>query len=208
MSAFNESTLYISARSPFARRVRMAFQEHEISYEEKVLNVFESNPILEKNNPLRRVPVVVLKSGETVIDSSFIVSAFYDEKRNSPLLPVDMTARRTMFNWSGMAVGVCEVTVQSYLETLRLPARQDETLIKENMEILADSLFRAENHLANKDWFVGGQFSQADIDWACAIDYIKLRFPAAFNKNYQNLGRFMGSMAAKASFKRTAPPPP
>ena len=55
---FQDSVLYISARSPFARRVRLALLENKIRFSEKVFDVFNPLPELITVNPLARVPAL------------------------------------------------------------------------------------------------------------------------------------------------------
>lgn len=90
---FNDCTLYISARSPFARRVKLALLENKITFEQKILNVFEPQPELTSLNPLSRVPVVKLKDGQVLIDSNLILQEFYLSHGKFPSAPRDFTTR-------------------------------------------------------------------------------------------------------------------
>src|SRR4051812_41289220 len=107
MSKFNGSTLLISARSPFARRVRLAFFEHDVKFTEKIYNVFEQNADLTKLNPLSRVPTLLLPTGETLIDSNLILQFFYENTRASSLIPFNENERILNYKWSGIAAGIC-----------------------------------------------------------------------------------------------------
>ena len=53
MIRFHDSTLFISLRSPFARRVRLAFIEHGVRYHEVVEDVFKPSAVLIEANPGR-----------------------------------------------------------------------------------------------------------------------------------------------------------
>ncbi len=84
---FNKSELFISLRSPFARRVRLALLENQISYKEIVCDVFKPTAELIAVNPLIRVPVLRLHSGDVLIDSNLILQALYETLSDSPLIP-------------------------------------------------------------------------------------------------------------------------
>lgn len=84
---FNQSELFISLRSPFARRVRLALLENQISYKEIVCDVFKPSAELIAVNPLIRVPVLRLQSGAVLIDSNLILQALYETLSDSPLIP-------------------------------------------------------------------------------------------------------------------------
>ncbi|MBK9293120.1 MAG: glutathione S-transferase family protein [Oligoflexia bacterium] len=205
MSIFENSKLYISARSPFARRVRIALREHKINYEEVVFNVFETNPQLNTANPLRRVPVIVLESGMEIVDSNQILKVFYDEQISSPLQAKDIRQKIVCANWSGIAVGVCELVVQYFLETQKEKALQDEALIREIREIIDEALNKYEKYLGEKEFCLGTQLTQTDIDWGVALFYLQLRMPIKLDVSFPKLNKYMNSLGQQESFKTTLP---
>ncbi len=207
MSLFDNSTLYISARSPFARRVRVMFQEHGIAFQEKSFNVFEFNPELNKHNPLRRVPVLVLANGQEIVDSNYIIQAFYEEQRHSAWMPFDRDQKITAMNWSGIAVGVCERTVETFIETQRPLALRDSSVIAENKELLKDSVERFENYIGDKKFIVGSSPTQVDIDWVIALNYLQFRFSDLFGDKYPKSFKYIVNLSGRESFKNTLPPP-
>jgi glutathione S-transferase len=206
MSIFNNSKLLISARSPFARRVRIAFKEHKISYEEVVMNVFEFNPLLNRHNPLRRVPTIVLQSGDEIVDSSSILKTFYEEQKGSALVPQTLADKVTANHWSGVAIGICEMIVSYFIETQRPAIQQDQAGMKETGEIIADALARYNSYLGTKTYCLGNQFTQTDIDWGTSLFYLQLRMPGKFEKAYPHLNDYMNRLAERESFKSTMPP--
>src|ERR1700746_892803 len=107
LSFFQGSTLFISARSPFARRVRIALHENGVDFQERVFDVFQPNPELWKANPLARVPALLLKNSHVLIDSSLILQALY-EGGGSPFMPKDTAKRYETYRWTAIALGICE----------------------------------------------------------------------------------------------------
>lgn len=208
---FQGSTLLISARSPFARRVRVAFHENSINFTEKVFDVFQPTPELWKANPLARVPTAILNNGRVLIDSNLILQALY-ESIVSPFMPQEQAKRLEVYQWSAIAAGVCEKTVEYFLETLRPSGTQDADLLKEIEVCLSRSLTTVEAELSRhgENYLVanGSEPTQADFDWAVALSYLKLRYPLNWEKDHPKTGHFLERLLARSSFQKTAPPPP
>ena len=208
-SFFQGSTLFISARSPFARRVRIALHENRVEFHERVFDVFQPNPELWKANPLARVPTLVMPNGHVLIDSSLILQAFY-ENSGSPFMPKDTAKLYEVYRWSAIALGVCEKTVEYYLETLRPQQNQDPELFAEIEGIFLRSLAAAETGMARSEsgYLVenAGEPSQADFDWGTALAYLKLRYPLGWQEKFPALVKYLDRLNTRPSFKKTAPP--
>jgi glutathione S-transferase len=171
MSIFQDCTLFISARSPFARRVRIAFKEHKINCHELLVNVFEHNPNLIQINPLGRVPAAKLKNGDVILDSNYILQALYLEQTRSTWKPYALNDRLIELNWSAMAVGISEKCVESFLETLRPASLQDASVQKDNKVEWERAMELADRRLEARPFLMGEIPHQCDIDWVCATEY-------------------------------------
>ena len=53
--------------SPFVRRVAVTLQHFGMPYRRQVLSILTDMPEIEKSNPVGRVPVLVLSSGESLV---------------------------------------------------------------------------------------------------------------------------------------------
>src|SRR5438067_2016970 len=127
---FNQCCLLITPRSPFARRVRLAFLENGVQFEEKTVEILKPNPEYNTINPLGRVPTAILKDGTVLIDSNLILTAFY-ENRQSPLMPANPAARVRAYRWSAIATGLAEKIVEYFFESQRPQANRDPELLVE-----------------------------------------------------------------------------
>lgn len=205
---FNASTLMISARSPFARRVRLALREHGVSYEERVFDVFKPQPELIASNPLARVPALILKSGEVLIDSHLILHAFYESQPESPLRPSSPVERLASYHWSGLAIGFAEKIVEYYLETLRPEPHRDPELLQEFRDICGRFLDRVESHLAavRQESLVAHGLTQADLDLGTALAYLKLRYAENSLEKYPLSAAYLARLDQRDSFAQTRPP--
>lgn len=205
---FNDSMLFVSARSPFARRVRLALIEHGVRYEEKVLDVFKPNPELVALNPLARVPTIRFKDGAVLAESEKILGVFYQSHPQSPLRAPDGKDGVMAHFWSAMALGLCEKTVEYYLETLRPESARDAELLAEVRDIATRLLERLDAFLADRETIVPGRVLQADLDLGTALAYFSLRYPAQWKSRYTHVSDFLRRLDERPSFQATRPPTP
>lgn len=207
-STFEGSTLFISARSPFARRVRVALLENGIGYQEKVLDVFQPSADLWSANPLARVPTLLLKDKRVLIDSNVILQAIYEEHADSPFFPHER--KLEVLHGCGLAAGLCDKAVEYFLETIRPASLQDQELFAELEGIFDRTLTAFDKALGGREYLVdnGGRPTQADFDLGCALAYIRLRHPKPWLEKLRNCAALMERLDARPSFKKTAPPPP
>ncbi len=206
---FNGSTLFISARSPFARRVRLALDEHGIRYTEKVVDLFtdvaQTCPELIDRNPLVRVPTLVLANGTVLIDSHFILRAFYDSVK-SPLEPWGAEETADCYQWSGIATGLCEKSVEWFFETRRPENKRDPEIVAELKDIHWRFLDCLEKRISGREFFNGRSLTQTDLDLATALEYFSLRFDAGWDARYPEARRYLAGLSARPSLQRTRPP--
>ena len=206
---FQDSTLMISSRSPFARRVRICLQEHSIRHTERVEDVFKPTAELLEANPLGRVPVLVLRDGTRMADSNVILHTFYDRAgMGSSFLPASLNQRLVVLSWMGLATGFCDKIVEYFLETLRpAPSRSSEVLA-EFHDIRDRTLGRLEAHFSGpgEGTIVPKLLTQADFDWGAALAYLNLRWSEKWQKQFPSCAAFLERMESRESFQKTRPP--
>lgn len=205
---FHDSMLFVSARSPFARRVRLALLEHGVRFEEKVLDVFKPNPELIALNPLARVPTMRFADGSVLVESEKILETFYRAHPKSPLLPLDEAERVTAHFWSAMALGLCEKTVEYYMETLRPESARDAELLSEIRDIATRVIERFDSFLSDRETILPGRVTQADLDMGTALAYFSLRYSAQWKSRYTHASDFLHRLDERPSFQATRPPAP
>jgi glutathione S-transferase len=198
------STLIISARSPFARRVRLAFLELRLPFREKVVNVFEPPTELLEANPLGRVPVLVLGDGRRLVDSNQILEVVHAAEPG--LAPRTDAERILCAEWSGLALGIAEKVVQYFLEGLRPESARDEELLTECAQIFERVLGRFEAEIGSRET-IGSTLTQADLDMGTALTYLSLRYSSAWRERFPRSRAYLDRLEERASFQRTIPPP-
>lgn len=192
---FQNCTLRASLRSPYARRVRIAFLEHGLSYHEVMEDVFQPSQDLLQANPLGRVPVATLLTGEQICESQQILNAAFGSR------PAPSEAAI-----SGLALGLCDKIVERLLESLRPAGHQDLEIFSDFERLLEPTLGSLQMHLDQAAAGSGSSLSQCLIDTGVALAYLNLRYNTQWQERHPRLVRLLQDLESRPSFKKTAPP--
>lgn len=200
--------LLISARSPFARRVRLALLESGIEFEAQIFDVFKPTAELLAKNPLARVPTLVTKDGQAIIESSLILN--FLEKTESKLSTLFKRSNKSQFwNLSGICVGLMEKAVEFYLEKMRPDSHQDQEVLSEINRAVELSLPMLAQAVTQKEgaYLFGDDLSQADIDLSVALTYLGLRHSKNWQTQFPVLKQYADQLESRPHFQQTSPPP-
>jgi glutathione S-transferase len=209
---FNHCTLAISLRSPFARRVRIAFLEHSIPFQEKVYDVLKPNPEFFLLNPLGRVPALQLQNGQVLVDSNLILQSFYENTPSEVVPPPLSPDRQEMLYWSALFIGVMEKIVEYFLESQKPSSQQDPELELELQHILQRVFQKVEQKLSQQreqkaHTLLHFGLTQADFDLGITLTYLELRYPAWSDwAQFPHLQDFYSRITQRESFQKTKPP--
>jgi glutathione S-transferase len=198
--------LISSPTTPFGRKVRIVLLEKRIPFELELDVPWSPDTKVGQSNPLGKVPVLVLKDGESLYDSRVIVEYLEHVSPVGHLLPHEAKSRIAVRKIEALADGIIDAAALIFLENKRpeeLRSREwvsrQETKVSRGLESLATLLG---DHL----YYVGGKFSLADIAVACTLGYLEFRFSQIdWRGAYPNLTSFYARMAKRESFQETVP---
>ncbi|MDP9002343.1 MAG: glutathione S-transferase family protein [Myxococcota bacterium] len=161
--------------SPFVRRVAIALHHYDLAYEHRPWSVWGQAEDIAKYNPLRRVPVLVMNDGETLIESSAILDALDDQVTDEHrLLPRSGAKRRAGLRVCALATGMADKVVSLFYErALRNDERRSRTWMDRCAVQITETLDLLEKERANVTgpyWF--GGLSHADIAVTCAMRFL------------------------------------
>lgn len=198
--------LISSPTTPFGRKVRIVLLEKKIPFELELDVPWVPDSKVGQVNPLGKVPVLVLKDGETLYDSRVIVEYLENVSPVGHLLPQEPGARIAVRKIEALADGMTDAAALIYLEN----KRPEELRSKEWIARQEPKVFRAlealSEALGERLHFVGGKFSLADIAAGCALGFLDFRFPYIEWRNaHANLHSFAAKLAERKSFKETVP---
>jgi glutathione S-transferase len=157
--------------SPFVRRVAIAMRLYGIDFEHKPWSTFRDAEKIAPYNPLRRVPTLVLDSGEAMIESSIILD-YLDEvvgEARAMIAPRG-EARRHQQRLCSLATGLGDKAVSLFFERVlrdepsQLWVERCETQISDALAVL-----EKERAAVKSPYLFGGRIGHSDIAVACML---------------------------------------
>ena len=190
--------LYWGPNSPFGRKTKITALVHKIPFEEKVIKVYDSE-FLDKFNPLRKIPTLVIDNKETIIDSDNIC-LYFDEISSIETLFKKENYWQIMSTIS-VANGIMESVLERRMELIRPSNEQSKGFINKQ-EIRT---FRTINWL-EKNWDnYEKKISMDQIAIAVALEYTKFRFTDSWSKDCQKLNEWLSDFNSNDFMKLTIP---
>lgn len=200
----NPSTyrLFLSPRSPFARRIRLALRRLKLPVEERFINVFEDHPDFLALNPLGMIPTLVTPEGMPLMDSSAILETL-DEMTGS-IWPRDRQLRVQVRNASTLITGMIQSMVSFFQES-----SMHEVPSPFWMQDHHDTIRRArERALQLPLWIFiqDQQLTQAGWDLAIAKEYLEFRVKdLAFPEDHSTLKEVLNLAMKDPAFQESKP---
>lgn len=197
--------MFQSARSPFARRIRLLLEELGVKYDLVVEDVFRPTPGFLQINPVGRVPALRIQTGELITDSSqiqnWLAGRFFDHS----LFRYGTTSEAHARGVSGLAVGLMEWTITNYLESTRAPGQRDLSTSCEALDRINAVLRKLEAQLKGP-YFYGEHMGFWDLDLGAALAYSDLRNGCEIVDRFPRLRGYLSMLETRASFQKTQPP--
>jgi glutathione S-transferase len=170
--------LYWSPRSPFVRKVMIAL--HETGLIDRVeckrtvvAYAAKPNEDVLKDNPLGKIPTLILEDGTALFDSP-VICEYLDTLHTGPrLLPTDGVPRFRQLRWQALGDGMTDILLLWRNEQMR-PEGPYEVITSAFDRKLRACLTRLEEE-ANA--LVAAPFGVGHIAIICAIGQLDFRFP-------------------------------
>jgi glutathione S-transferase len=197
-----------SAGSPYARKVRVVMAEKKIDCQFDAINVMESHALIQRSNPLGKVPYLILDDGDVLFDSRVIVEYLDNLTPVHRLIPANGRPRAEVKIWEALADGMLDAAGLIRMESLRSPERQDPAWVSKQQSKVDVTLAFMSERLGDRPYCVDDRYSLADIALVCALGYIDWRFPQlGWKTRHANLAQHAEKLHARPSFAETMPPP-
>ncbi len=195
--------------SPFVRRVAIALRLYELPFEHRPWSTFGDADKIAPYNPLRRVPTLVLASGEVLIESTAILD-YLDEwvGPGKAMIAARGPERRHALRVCALAIGLGDKAVSLVYERvlrknrLRLRVERCEAQIGSVLEVLE----KERAGVRTPYWF-GEHIGHADIAVACVLRFTSEAHPALFDAaRYPVLAAHCAACEALPPFQEIAQP--
>jgi glutathione S-transferase len=195
---------YITANSPFARKVRVAANETGLAdeVEWQMITPEERAEIIPAINPLGKVPVAILGAGDILFDS-VVICAYVDSLNNGPkLIPETGDQRWAVFTLEALGDGLGEAVIAATQEDRKPDDKRSQGIVDRQTQ-------KATTALAALDK-LAGDFNDpplmGEIAVACALGYMELcKVVPGWRETYPALSGWYTGILKRQSFIRTAP---
>ena len=164
--------LHYSPTSPFVRKVLVAAHERGMA---ESIELTSTSAELRADNPLEKVPTLVLDDGRTLFDSFVIVEWLNSQGAGPNLIPADAQERTSVLRRHALADGIMEAAVSSVMERRRPEDRQGAGFLKRqrgkieraiavlDSEAMAETVDLSTISVGAALGYVG--FRLVDLDW-------------------------------------------
>lgn len=196
--------LFMVGASPYARKVLAAAVEHGVAdrIERVYANPHHIPPELVAQNPLSKVPTLVLEDGSVLFDSTAIC-LYLDAIGSGPkLLPDAQPLRWTVLRRHGLAHGILDAAVTRRVEGWRAQEPDRIAAIAKQQEICRRALDALEREVGD----FGAAFTLDLLTLGCALGFLDFRFPTdAWREGRPRLANWYEGVARRPSLTQTMP---
>ncbi len=195
-------TLHWSPRSPYVRKVMVC--AHELGLVERlelvrsVAAMLKPNARLMQDNPLSKIPTLVLDDGSTLLDS-VVICEYLDTLAGGKLFPAGGPEKWAALRWHALGDGLLDVLILWRNERERaapLPALMDAFALKtrSTLKLLDDEAQALSD----------APFSIGSVAVGCALGYLDYRFDGyGWRDVAPRLAQWSAGIEARPSFSLT-----
>jgi glutathione S-transferase len=198
--------------SPFVRRVAITMKLLDMPFEHANWSIGRDFDRIREYNPLGRVPTLVLRGGESLMESSAILD-YLDEAAGveRALLPPAGPDRRQALKLMAMATGAAEKGVLQVYEGVFRPEEKRHRPWLERLRVQMSSSLAAIDRCAGErgasQWLVGKRMTQADITAACVFTFLNDTLKVAADRvMFQSLATLAARCESLPAFQDTRVP--
>lgn len=198
--------LHWSPKSPYVRKVMVCL--HELGLDERVERVrsvgamLRPNPQIMRDNPLSKIPTLVLDDGSSLFDS-VVICEYLDALAGGRLFPAQGEEKWRALRWHAFADGLLDVLILWRNEVDRSEQQRSAELIAAFRVKTEASLRRLESEA---EALGAAPFSIGHIALGCALGYMDFRFPCLqWRDGAPRLAGWYAEVAARSSFRSTEP---
>lgn len=191
-----------SPASPFGRKVKIAADLLGLSDRIEVVPADTNDPgdVLRRQNPLGKIPTLVLENGETLYDSRVILEYLDHLAGGGRIVPAG-EGRFRVLREQALADGIMDAALlQVYEGRYRAQDRHEPKWLDLQAGKVARGLEYAEANLSapGQDLHVGR------IALACALGYLDLRFDGRWRGSHPKLVAWLDDFSARVpAFEKT-----
>ena len=196
--------LYFSHASPYARKVRITALEVGLLDQTtlEVTDAWSATRGLPDDNPLCKVPTLLLDDGTALFDSP-VICEYLDHLGGGTLFPAAGPERWTALRLQALADGLCDAAVARRLETLRPENLRSDTWIARQTTAMVRACDALEGWVDD----LSGPVTIGSLAVLVALGYLDLRFAEDnWRAGRPKLAAWFETASKRPSFQATKPP--
>ena len=198
--------LIIATPSPFARKARVVLREKNFAFEEIIDVPWNKDTLTKDFNPLGKIPILLQEDAEPLYDSTVIVQYLENLKQSPRMFPSDAKDHIQARLIEATSDGVCDAVVLIYLEQSRSENLRSSAWIKRQEKKIYKGIEYLSDNLGNKKYFLGSDFTIAEVSTISCLEYLDLRFPKFdWRTKHPNLENYWQIHKDRKSFLETKP---
>ena len=185
-----------SPPSPFGRKVKIAASLLGLSDRIQIVaaDTNDTSEILRQQNPLGKIPTLILDNGETLFDSRVILEYLDHLAGGGRILPQDADARFAALRLQALCDGIMDASILRVYEKRFRP----ETLHHAPwLDYQTEKVTRALSSLEAAPPALDPMPNVGQITLACALGYQDLRFEGTWRASYPKLVAWLDRFAAQ-----------
>jgi len=195
-----------SPTSPFVRKVRIAAAVLGLAAEIVVERADTGDPAdsLRAQNPLGKIPVLLLDDGSAIYDSPVILEYLDHRAGGGRIIPRELPARFAALRLQALCDGILDASVLQVLEGRFRPQARHEP---KWLDYQAEKVTRALAALERQPPARAAAPDVGHITLACALGYRDLRFAGSWREDHPRLVAWLDDFAAQVpAFAETKAP--
>ena len=200
-------TLRTSFSSPFGRKPRIAVGLLGLDDRVKIESASTQEPEdpLRKQNPLGKVPVLILDDGTAMFDSPVILEYLDMLAGGGRIVPKDAKARFDALRLEALADGLLDASILIVYEGRYRAAEKHEP---KWLDLQSGKIERGLGVLEAAPPGIDQTPNVGQITLACALGYLDFRFAGQWRKDHPRLVGWLDAFAGRVpAFNATKPPP-
>lgn len=192
-----------SAASPFGRKVKIAVAMLGLSDRIEIVNAdtMDPNDSIRQQNPLGKIPALILENGEVLYDSRVILEYLDHLAGGGRIVPSSGWERFAALRQQALADGIMDAALLYVYEgRWRAEDRREPKWLELQTGKIERGLAEAEARLSTPD----AVLHVGHITLACALGYLDLRFGGRWRDNHPRLVAWLSDFEARVpAFDKT-----
>lgn len=191
--------LYLTNRSPYARKVRILFQEKALAFQPQLVDLQKRSDEFVAVSPLGKVPVLVDDDGTVVFDST-VIAEYLEDRYPEPSF-FGRTWRDRLLCREGEELG--DTISDHAVAAWQANDRKETAVAERSYGYVEKALREIDRRRSSGLWPMG--FTIADISVLSGIEYFELRHGRARLDPHAGMLAWLDAFRSRSSVRESVP---